>query len=71
MKKFLATCLTLLLSTSVLSAGEFTLNSKDLKGQLSSKQVFNGFGCIGENISPELSWKKRTKRHKELCCNCI
>jgi len=66
MKKFLAAFLTLLLSTSVLSAGEFTLSSKDLKGQLSSKQVFNGFGCIGENISPELSWQNAPEGTKSF-----
>lgn len=66
MKKFLSAFLTLLLSTSVLSAGEFTLSSKDLKGQLSTKQIFNGFGCIGENISPELSWKNAPEGTKSF-----
>lgn len=39
-----------------LLADNFTLKSNDLKGQLTNKQVFNGFGC-GENISPELTWE--------------
>lgn len=57
MKKFITAFLILMLSANILVANEFTLYSKDLKGQLSQKQVFNGFGCTGENISPELSWE--------------
>lgn len=38
------------------NAQTFTLKSEDLGGQMTSKQVFNGFGCTGENISPQLSW---------------
>jgi len=56
----------LILSTNILNASEFTLSSKDLKGQLSTKQVFNGFGCIGENISPELSWQNAPKGTKSF-----
>ncbi len=43
--------------STLLSAEGFTLESKTIKGQLSINEVFNGFGCTGENISPELSWK--------------
>lgn len=35
--------------------GEFTLHSNDLAGRLTMKQVFSGFGCSGENISPAQS----------------
>jgi hypothetical protein len=35
---------------------EFTLQSSDLKGQLTEEQVFSGFGCTGKNISPALKW---------------
>jgi Raf kinase inhibitor-like YbhB/YbcL family protein len=37
---------------------EFKLTSSDIaEGKLmNSKQVFNGFGCSGENLSPALSW---------------
>ena len=35
----------------------FTLESRDIQGQLSDTQVFNGFGCSGKNVSPELTWK--------------
>ena len=54
MKKIL---LGLSLAGTFLLADNFTLKSNDLKGQLTNKQVFNGFGCTGENISPELSWE--------------
>jgi len=38
-------------------AGGFTLTSPDISGQLSMAQVFSGFGCQGQNISPRLAWK--------------
>ena len=37
-------------------AQQFTLKSDDLEGQLTASQVFSGFGCSGENISPALKW---------------
>ncbi len=58
--RLLAACALLL----VLGAGQafadgFTLTSPDMRegGILSMKQVLNGFGCTGENISPALAWK--------------
>jgi Raf kinase inhibitor-like YbhB/YbcL family protein len=40
------------------AGGKFTLKSTDVKpgGSLTEKQVFNGFGCSGENVSPQLEW---------------
>lgn len=40
-------------------AGSFTLESADFKprGTIKKEQVFNGFGCTGDNVSPALSWK--------------
>ena len=46
----------MMLMLSITYAGNFTLSSDDLGGQLSLKQEFNGFGCVGENISPALKW---------------
>ena len=46
----------LLLAFSGFSQGSFTLSSKDLGGQATKTQVFNGFGCTGDNKSPQLSW---------------
>lgn len=41
---------------SALFAGEFTLLSNDLAGQLTKTQEASVFGCDGKNISPELHW---------------
>jgi len=38
------------------SQGTFTLSSNDVGGQATPQQVFNGFGCVGGNISPQLYW---------------
>jgi Raf kinase inhibitor-like YbhB/YbcL family protein len=43
-----------------------TLTSKDISGQLSINEVFNGFGCTGKNISPELSWNNVPKGTKSF-----
>ncbi len=45
-----------LLLTFQLSAQNFTLKSNDVKGQAQMQQIFNNFGCKGENKSPQLSW---------------
>ena len=39
-------------------AGNFQITSTEIAPgkPLTAKQVFNGFGCNGENISPQLSW---------------
>ncbi|QKF77739.1 YbhB/YbcL family Raf kinase inhibitor-like protein [Arcobacter defluvii] len=58
--------LSIFFSVSMIFAQNFTLSSSDLQGQLTSKQVFNGFGCTGENISPELSWKDAPKGTKSF-----
>jgi Raf kinase inhibitor-like YbhB/YbcL family protein len=50
----------------MLSAGNFTLQSSDLKGQLTVEEEFNGFGCTGKNISPELSWSNAPKGTKSF-----
>ncbi|HBR96193.1 MAG TPA: YbhB/YbcL family Raf kinase inhibitor-like protein [Gammaproteobacteria bacterium] len=47
------------LSVSALASAEtFTLTSTDIAhGELMSKtQEFQGFGCTGDNVSPQLSW---------------
>lgn len=58
--------LTLLLSSVVLLAEGFTLKSNTISGQLGIKQVFSGFGCTGENISPDLSWENAPKGTKSF-----
>ena len=36
--------------------GTFTLRSETLGGEATQQEEFNGFGCTGENTSPQLSW---------------
>lgn len=59
------TLLALFLATLV-NAGNFTLSSDDVGGQFTIKQEFNGFGCVGENVSPSLSWKDAPKETKSF-----
>ena len=56
----------LVLSLSLGMAESFTLESKDLTGQLSKVQEFNGFGCNGQNVSPELHWSHAPKDTKSF-----
>lgn len=46
-----------MLSFSFASAQTFTLRSNEIGGQATSKQLLNGFGCTGQNVSPQLSWE--------------
>lgn len=39
------------------NAQNFTLKSASLGGQATQKEFYNGFGCTGENVSPQLSWE--------------
>ena len=47
------------LASQSAASTKFTLKSTDVKpgGQLTEQQVFNGFGCSGANLSPQLSWE--------------
>ncbi|RZK26520.1 MAG: YbhB/YbcL family Raf kinase inhibitor-like protein [Flavobacterium sp.] len=40
-----------------LHAQTFTLKSSDLGGQAVEKQVLDGFGCKGKNLSPQIYWE--------------
>lgn len=44
----------------------FTLSSKDLGGEATKIQEFNGFGCSGDNQSPQLSWKNAPEGTKSF-----
>jgi len=48
------------------NAQTFTLKSQDIGGQATMRQVFNGFGCTGENISPQLYWENAPKTAKSF-----
>ena len=50
--------LSLVIVSTLAMAGGLTLKSNTLDGQLTTAQEFNGFGCSGANISPELQWSK-------------
>jgi Raf kinase inhibitor-like YbhB/YbcL family protein len=48
--------LTVAVNTAFCAAQTFTVTSTSVGGQATDEQVFNGFGCTGKNISPQLSW---------------
>lgn len=56
----------LALSISLGMANSFTLESMDIRGQLTKVQEFNGFGCTGQNVSPELHWSHAPKGTKSF-----
>lgn len=58
----------LLLALIVLPCGAkgLVLTSPDIQGQLSDEQVFNGFGCSGKNISPQLAWENAPEGTKSF-----
>lgn len=49
-------------------AADWKLTSKDMaEGKpLTNAQVFNGFGCTGGNISPQLAWGKAPEGTKSI-----
>jgi Raf kinase inhibitor-like YbhB/YbcL family protein len=52
-------CSAVLLSImpAIALAEPFTVKVDDLsRGQFSNEQVYGGFGCHGENVSPHISW---------------
>lgn len=55
MKKIFLIALIALAALTV-KAQTFTLKSADIGGQATNKQMFNSFGCHGDNVSPQLSW---------------
>lgn len=63
--KNLFVSLMLLFSTNIMAEG-FFLSSSDVQGQLAINQVYNGFGCTGKNISPQLSWKNAPAETKSF-----
>lgn len=55
-------------SCSMSHAAGFAISSTDLKARqmLSNKEVFNGFGCNGKNISPQISWSNAPAETKSF-----
>lgn len=52
--------------TTILGQNTFTLSSKDIGGEGTKTEEFNGFGCTGENQSPQLHWKNAPKGTKSF-----
>lgn len=50
----------------------FKLTSKELKNNdtLPEAQVYNGYGCNGENVSPQLSWVNPPENTKSFAIIC-
>ncbi|MAD44996.1 MAG: YbhB/YbcL family Raf kinase inhibitor-like protein [Oceanospirillaceae bacterium] len=51
-----------ILATSLISTpalADFRVTSQDIRDgeMMASEQVYNGFGCEGDNLSPQLSWQ--------------
>lgn len=57
MRKITLMLASLCMFSAAAFAQTFTLSSNDIGGQATKKQEFNGFGCSGDNVSPQLSWK--------------
>ena len=57
MKKITFTLLAILIVFACTQAQTFTLKSTDIGGQATDENLFNGFGCSGDNTSPSLSWE--------------
>jgi hypothetical protein len=57
-----------LVSPAFSEQAKFTLSSPDIpkKGQMKDAQVFSGFGCSGQNISPALAWKNSPPETKSF-----
>ena len=60
------TAIVLLCTTTIFAQKTFTLSSKNLGGQATKLEEFNGFGCSGENSSPQLSWSNAPEGTKSF-----
>lgn len=52
--------------SSTFGQNTFTLSSRDLGGQATITQEFDGFGCTGKNQSPQLSWENAPEGTKSF-----
>ncbi|PRD34205.1 UNVERIFIED_CONTAM: ybcL [Trichonephila clavipes] len=57
MRSFYPALLAASLITSTAEAGMVLTSDAMASGTLGMDQVFNGFGCTGGNISPDLAWR--------------
>jgi Raf kinase inhibitor-like YbhB/YbcL family protein len=68
MRTFFALAALALASPALAAGKKLTVTSTEVKpgGNLTEKQVFNGFGCAGENVSPQIAWKGAPKETKSF-----
>jgi Raf kinase inhibitor-like YbhB/YbcL family protein len=67
MQKLLFTALvTLFIGFTAYSQNTFTLESDNLGGNATKVEEFNGFGCTGTNVSPQLSWENAPEGTKSF-----
>ena len=68
MRRAWSVVLTILVLPSLTAAADFRLTSPTVKdkGIISNEHVFNGFGCNGNNTSPELRWERAPKGTKSF-----
>ncbi len=65
-KSIFISLLMFILNVNLFGQSTFTLESKTLGGNATEIEAFNGFGCTGENISPQLSWTKAPEGTKSF-----
>ena len=58
--------LSLMFSTAIFAQKTFSLSSNDLGGEATKTQEFNGFGCSGDNQSPQLFWENAPEGTKSF-----
>jgi Raf kinase inhibitor-like YbhB/YbcL family protein len=68
MRKVVVLTLTVAGLASASAANALTLTSPDIKqgGKIADEQVFNSFGCTGQNVSPALAWSGAPKGTKSF-----
>lgn len=69
MKNILLAILLISFATTLSYSQTFTLKSTDVSGQATANQVFNGMGCTGGNLSPQLSWENIPEGTKSFAVN--
>ena len=66
MQQFTFLLISLFLSVSAFAQSTFTLTSTTLGGNATLTEEFNGFGCTGENVSPQLAWENAPEGTKSF-----
>lgn len=65
-KSIFITVVALIFNFNLSGQDAFTLESKTLGGNSTAMEEFNGFGCTGENTSPQLSWSNAPEGTKSF-----